>query len=83
MFNHLCGIRSKTVFMENANFMIFLIYEFSYIFYSMYAWPSSLKMKQFLIIYVSLAYNIILATCVLHSDSVFSEITHNTKFIKY
>lgn len=50
MFNHLCDI-SKAVFMENANFMIFNLWTFLYcIFFSMYAWPSSLKMKQFLII---------------------------------
>ena len=34
MFNHLYDIHSKTVFMENANFMIFLIYGFSYIVFS-------------------------------------------------
>ena len=34
MFNHLYDICSKTVFMENANFMIFLIYGFSYIEFS-------------------------------------------------
>ena len=55
MFNHLYDIHSKTVFMENANFMIFLIYGFSYIVFSflyMMAIFISLKMKQLLIIYV-------------------------------
>ena len=55
MFNHVCHICSKIVFMENANFMIFLTYGLSYIVFSflyMMAIFISLKMKQLLIIYV-------------------------------